>query len=247
MVSAKPQATPTPSQKPNQARPIEKKWTNRFTFKKHSVSEIHEGYCPYELSADYPEALSHRSSVKRFNRWIKRKILADVKRFRGLELKAEPRQKKEGRRAVTEGLELGYEVYFSNRELISLRFTHRVMAAGQMHPINYYETINFDLQRQRPLVARDVFRRGYLKVVSRYSRKYLLDTYDIQDDSWFHNGTAPRAVNFPNWNLVPDGALISFEDYQVNAHSFGQPELVVPYSKLRRVLKTGLYRRLMKG
>jgi Protein of unknown function (DUF3298) len=229
----------------NQARPIEKRWTNRFTFKTHSVSEKHEGFCPYELSAEYPEALSKHAQVKRFNKWIKRKVLAHVKRFRSLELRAEPRAKKEGKKGLTEGLELTFEIYFSNKRLISLRLTHRVMAAGQMHPINYYETINFDLVTGRQLLARDVFRRGYLRVFSSYSRKYLGENYEMANEGWFKEGTAPRLRNFPNWNLVPDGVLISFEDYQVSSHSFGQPELIVPYSALRRVIGSFVSRRIV--
>jgi len=229
-------------QKPNQARPSEKRWKNLFALKTHTISEEHDGYCPYELSAEYPEAVSTKLSVKRFNKWIKRKISADARRFRWLELRAEPRAKKERKKSLKEGLELTFYVYFSNRQLISLRLTHRVMAAGQMHPINYYETINYDLLKNRRLAARDVFRRGYLKVFSTYSRKYLKDTYEIFSDNWFNDGTAARRFNFGNWNLVPDGVLISFEDYQVSSHSFGQPELIVPYSNLTRVLRMSIAR-----
>jgi hypothetical protein len=138
-VSSTPAPTPqvftqTAPQKPTQARPIEKDWKNRFTFKTHSISQRHDSYCPYELSAEYPEAGSKNISVKRFNRWIKRKVLGDVARFRGLELRAEPRARREGKRLITEGLELTFDMYYSNDQLISFRLTHRVMAAGQMHP-----------------------------------------------------------------------------------------------------------------
>jgi hypothetical protein len=237
-------ATPTPQvltetapQKPVQSSPIEREWKNRFTFKAHSVSEKHDGYCPYELSAEYPEAASKNIAVKRFNRWIKRKVLGDVARFRRLELRAEPRARREGKRLITEGLELTFDMYYSNDKIISLRLTHSVMAAGQMHPIDYYETINYDLVKGRPLRAQDVFRRGYLKALSDYSRKWLRETYEIPNETWFMEGTAPRVRNFPNWNIVPDGILVSFEDYQVSSHNFGQPELIVPYSTLKRFLR----------
>src|SRR5439155_1504388 len=114
------------------------------------------------------------------------------------------------------------------------------------HPINYYETINYDLPKHRPLIARDVFRRGYLKVFSTYSRIYLRETYEISNDDWFNGGTAARRRNFGNWNLVPDGVLISFEDYQVSSHNFGQPELIVPYSRLRRVLRSSVTRHYIR-
>jgi hypothetical protein len=236
-----PEPTPLPPtsarKKPDQARPVDIEQHNIFTFKTHSVAEKHDGYSQYEISAEYPEAISKRIAVKRFNRWIKRKVLGDVRRFRGLELRDEPRLRRLGKRSITEGLDLGFIMYYSDNRLISLRLTHGVMAAGQMHPINYYETINYDLGLGRPLRARDVFRRGYLKVFSGYSRKWLTETYEIANDNWFMEGTAPRAANFPNWNIVPGGVLISFEDYQVSSHSFGQPELMVPYSVLNRSVR----------
>src|SRR5437660_954344 len=75
-------ATPSPQvlsetapQKAVQSRPIEREWKNRFVFRPHSISEKHDGYCPYELSAEYPEAASKNIAVKRFNRWIRRKVL----------------------------------------------------------------------------------------------------------------------------------------------------------------------------
>src|ERR1700694_3707466 len=95
-------ATPTPQvltqiapQRPVQARPIDKEWKNGFTFKTHSISEKHDGYCPYELSAEYPEAVSKNIAVKRFNRWIKKRVRGDVARFRRLEVRAEPRAQRE--------------------------------------------------------------------------------------------------------------------------------------------------------
>ncbi|HKR58162.1 MAG TPA: RsiV family protein [Pyrinomonadaceae bacterium] len=237
-------ATPTPEvlaetvpQKPVQSRPIETEWKNRFTFKTHSISEKHDGYCPYELSAEYPEAASNNIAVKRFNRWIKRKVLSDVARFRRLELRAEPRARRLGKPSITEGLELTFRMYYSDKWLISFRLTHSVMAAGHMHPIDYYETINYDLRQGRPLRAGDLFKRGYLKAFSEFSRKWLSETYEIPNENWFREGTAPRTRNFPNWNVVPDGILISFEDYQVSSHNFGQPELIVPYPKLKRALR----------
>ncbi len=163
--------------------------------------------------------------------------MSDVARFRRLEQNAEPRARKEGKHLITESLELTFEIYYANDRLMSLRLTHDVMAAGQMHPIAYYETINYDFGKQRPLRARDVLKRGYLQALSTYSRKWLRETYEIRDDSLLMEGTGAHARNFPNWNIVPDGILISFEDYQVGPHSFGQPELIVPYSVLGRLVR----------
>ncbi|MEK6281294.1 MAG: RsiV family protein [Acidobacteriota bacterium] len=114
------------------------------------------------------------------------------------------------------------------------------MALGQMHPISYYETINYDLRRGHPLFEQNVFKKGYTRVFSDFSRKHIKDNYemDYSTDEWLRSGTSPQKKNFPNWNIVPEGILISFEDYQIAAHSFGQLELIVPYRELKGVLRS---------
>jgi len=236
-------ASPSPSpetHKRSQAQPIDKTWPSKFRFSAHSIDRTHEGLRSYEISADRPYIMNAKTAATRhFNRWMSRKIRGYVKRFESLERAAEIRDRKRRLKkvAIEESLEIGYLVYYSDKRLISLRLTHTVMAVGQMHPIAYYETINYDLDKQRPLETRDVFRPGYLKVFSSYSRKHLRDKYEISDDNWLDRGTSPRSRNFPNWNIVPDGILISFDDYQVSSHSFGQPELIVPCSELCSVLR----------
>ena len=242
-ISPTPLPSPTPKEL-KQAQAIEKNWPSKFRFTTHSIHKTHAGIRSYEISADYPQINgTHSQSALIFNRWLKRKIVGYVQKFKRLEQQAEisDRRRKLKSASITEGLEISFIVYYSDSHLISLRLTHRVMAVGQMHPIDYYETINYDLALRRPLRAQDVFTLGYLHVFSRYSRSYLKENYekDFSKDDWLREGTTAKSDNFPNWSIVPDGVLISFEDYQIASHSFGQLELIVPYSELRTVLWKG--------
>ncbi|HKV34273.1 MAG TPA: RsiV family protein [Pyrinomonadaceae bacterium] len=226
-------STPAPSPTPrtyDQAEPIKEVWPNYFTFVEHSIPERSRDEHGYNLDVQYPQIASAEPEARRFNRWIKNKVLGEANKFRRL-ADAEQRRKHKQPPALW-GLGLYYVVYYSNERFVSLRLTHSVMEAGQMHPIAYYETINFDLKKGRQLYAKDVFKRGYLKQLSRASRKQLY-TFSGLDASWIDRGTEPEVDNFRNWNLVPDGVLLSFEDYQVGPHSFGQPELVLPFTALR--------------
>ena len=99
-------------------------------------------------------------------------------------------------------------------------------------------TINFDLKRGRTLKVRDVFKRPYLKPFSKYSRKHLMDHCVTVNEDLVNGGTIPRPENFPYWNVVPDGILLSFDDYQLGPHSFGQSEFVIPYKVLRSVIRS---------
>jgi hypothetical protein len=115
------------------------------------------------------------------------------------------------------------------------------MARGQMHPIDYYESINYDLNSGRFLTLDDLFKpqAEYLKTFSRYcfdELKKKAGRYFTENT--MAEGTAARPENFKNWNITPKGILISFEDYQVGPHSMGQPKIIVPYTELQEMLST---------
>lgn len=244
-LTSHPAPTPTPSPTPalpDRAQEIKNDWPKLFEFSNNSIDRRFFDKHGYDLAAEYPELSSPNHKVRRFNKWIRSKILAYTNQFRRL-ADAEQRKKKKLKPRLW-GLDLSYVIYFSNERLISLRLAHSVMEAGQMHPISYYETINYDLETGKQLRVRDIFKRGYLKRLSNYSRKELTERYALVTQDWMMNGTRPTAGNFTNWNLVPDGVLLSFEDYQVSAHSFGQPEFVVPFSALQGTLRRDIVRKL---
>lgn len=225
-----------------QAQRIDKTWATKFKFSSGSFRTEHSGIRSYEIDVEYPtiEEVRTRATLK-FNRWMKKKIMGYVSEFKRLQRRAEvlDRSRKLRPLSINEGLRIWFHVYYSDDELISFRLTHSVMAMGQMHPIDYYETINYDLRRGRPLRERDVFRKGYTRVLSDFSRRHIKENYemDYTTDEWLKSGTSPRKKNFPNWNIVPEGILISYEDYQIAAHAFGQLELIVPYEYLKGVLR----------
>jgi uncharacterized protein DUF3298 len=240
---AAPGNSPHPNTKPVHSTRIDKTWANELIASERSIRLHDFEKDGYGLEAKYPQLESDEREVRRFNKWIKKKVLGYVHEFKTL-ADAEQRRKAKIKPQLW-ALSLSYDIYYSTPRLVSLRLTHEVMEAGQMHPIAYYETINFDLKRGRQLRAKDVFKRGYLKQLSNYSRKYLVDHYDIPDQRWLDRGTEGKVDNFVNWNIVPEGVLLSFEDYQVSSHSFGQPEFVVPFSALQGTLRQNVLRTLV--
>jgi hypothetical protein len=218
------------------AKTITKEWPQKFAFANKSLKEKKEGKYWYELKVEYPQIKDARNQqTRRFNQWIAGKVLGSAARFKGL-VKMTKRKKL----PHTEwGLWLTYVIYYSDENLISLRLSHSVMEAGQMHPIDYYETLNYDLRQGRILKITDVFRSeaGFLRAVSDFSRQELARTYGLFDD-WSQGGTEPERKNFLNWNLVPDGVIIAFDDYQIQCHAFGQAELIAPFSAFGKTLRS---------
>ncbi len=52
----------------------------------------------------------------------------------------------------------------------------------------------------------------------------------------FTSGAQPTPENYGNWNITPDGLLITFDEYQVAAYAAGPQEVVVPYTELQSVI-----------
>lgn len=240
IASPSPLASATPDL-PSRAQQIDKTWSSSFEFASRYIERSHTGIRSYEISVEYPQIIERTPQTMRFNRWIRNKVRGYVKEFESLEQNAEKhdRRKKLPPAPITEALKIWFRVYYSDEHLVSLRLTHSVMALRQMHPINYYETINYDFRSARPLNESEIFKKSYLRVFSAYSRTFVRENYrrDHTEDMTLSDGTEPKRRNFPNWNIVPDGILIAFEDYQIGPHTFGQLELIIPYSELKRVLK----------
>jgi len=186
----------------------------------------------YEMKVLYPQIEGLESKhAKAFNMWVEKFVLSDVNDFRGLE-KAATKKDKGKTRSIEDSLDISYEVIFADKNLISIRFTHTVMASGQMHPIDYPMPVNYDLKNGRVLKLENLFKpkAQYLEAFSRFCRDELKKKYGEQ---LFIEGAEPKAKNYANWNIAPEGIMISFDDYQVGPHSMGQPVLIIPYSVLK--------------
>jgi hypothetical protein len=42
--------------------------------------------------------------------------------------------------------------------------------------------------------------------------------------------------NYRNWNITPDGLMITFDEYQVAPYAAGPQTVTVPYSELRGLI-----------
>lgn len=189
----------------------------------------------YKMDVEYPqiEGLGNKHA-KTFNRWVEKFVLSDVAEFRDLQ-KAAVKEGGGKPRPIEEALEISYEVVFANKDLISIKFSHVVMALGQTHPVDYPVPVNYDLQNGKFLKLKHLFKpkANYLEAFSEYCRDKLKEKYT---DPLMIEGTKAKAENYENWNLTAEGVMIFFDDYQVGPHSMGQPVLIIPYSKLKDLI-----------
>ncbi|RDI42815.1 RsiV family protein [Aquicella lusitana] len=214
---------------------------NGFTFKSKMRHESSKEP-PYQIKAKSPELAGNlNSQAKQFNQLIDTAVSGQIDQFKKEVVKSFPDIKNLPESVRQNNLDIFYDlstVSAGSQTLLSVRFNNEFYFAGAAHPGRKIQVVNYDLQTGKQLALNDLFKANsnYLNVIATYSREQLKKELQQQDNDWFEKGTAPKSENYKNWNLLPEGILFTFEEYQVAAYVFGQPEVLVPYKVLESVI-----------
>ena len=121
-------------------------------------------------------------------------------------------------------------------DLWSLKFDFRFYSDGAAHPGLYSITLNYDLEQGRELALGDLFlpNSGSLEAIANYCIAELSKQPGF--DEPFAEGARPTPENYDNWNITPDGLLITFDMYQVAPGASGPIQVLVPYDRLQAVI-----------
>lgn len=133
-------------------------------------------------------------------------------------------------------LDVTYILVSQVGDLWSFKFDIAFYSDGAAHPGLNSTTLNYDLGQGRELVLSDLFlpNSNYLEVIANYCTAELMK--QPYSDSFFLDGAKPTLENYRNWNITPDGLLITFDAYQVAPGAAGPQTVVVPYSELQTVI-----------
>ncbi len=125
----------------------------------------------------------------------------------------------------------------SGDHLISVRFTMQGFIASMAHPYHYHRVITFNLDTGEQLELADLFapNTDYLTVLSTIARNSL--SKHLANKNMVEEGTLPTLNNFKNWNLKPDGLLITFDEYQVAPYVNGAQTVLIPYPDLKAIVE----------
>lgn len=134
---------------------------------------------------------------------------------------------------LTDTVSGGYQL-FKTGSVIGAKYLLVSYVPPAAHPTYDAVTLNYNKKEHHVLRLADLFRPGYLNILSRYSRAFLKHQ-GIEGDMML-TGTRPQLDNFSHWNLVQKGLLLSFIDGQVGPHAIGQPSVLVPKRVLKPIL-----------
>ncbi|MGA2490923.1 MAG: RsiV family protein [Anaerolineales bacterium] len=129
-----------------------------------------------------------------------------------------------------------YKLLSPPGNLISLKFQITIYIQGTAHPSTHMRTITYDLEAGTDVRLAQLFLTDsdYLEKISNFCIAQL-KTRNISFES-FSKGAQPLPENYGNWNVTPDGLLITFDENQVAAYAAGPQEVVVPYAELQSVI-----------
>ncbi len=130
-----------------------------------------------------------------------------------------------------------YSLLSPSLDFISIKFDMDGYIQGAAHPYHLSRTLNFDLEHGEEIGLDSLFLPGsdYLVVIANFCATELA-TRDIGFDEMFSQGAAPTPENYRNWNITPDGLLITFDEYQVAPYAAGPQTVVVPYTELSALI-----------
>jgi hypothetical protein len=129
-----------------------------------------------------------------------------------------------------------YILVSQSDELWSLKFDISFYSDGAAHPGDYSLTLNHDLGQSRELALGDLFlpNSNYLEAISNYCIAELGKQPFF--DGAFTDGANPTAENYRNWNILPEGLMVTFDTYQVGPGAAGPQMVVVPWDQLSAVI-----------
>ena len=220
------QSTPTPPTPTATAVPL----SAQLTLVSQSLNETNQKP-PFTITAQTPQLTGSddprvTAFNQRLNDIVKKEVDAWRKSFQQITY------------STTNGsfLNAKYSLISQQGDLWSLKFDFGFYSDGAAHPGLYSITLNYDLGQGRELALGDLFVPGsnYLEVIANYCIAELSKQPGFEGP--FADGAKPTPENYRNWNITPDGLLITFDMYQVAPGASGPIQVLVPYSQLEGVL-----------
>lgn len=129
-----------------------------------------------------------------------------------------------------------YNVIYEGGDLWSIKFDMNFYVDEAAHPGDSNHTITYDFAHSKTFTLDDLFLPDskYLQVMANYSARELA-TRDIAfNDTTV--GAEPTPKNYRNWNITPNGLLITFERGQVAAYAAPAQLVLIPYAELKNLI-----------
>jgi hypothetical protein len=133
-------------------------------------------------------------------------------------------------------LDVTYELLAQYNDIWSFKFYYSFYTNGAAHPGDFSHTVNYDLGAGRELTLGDLFLPGsnHLEAISNYCITELSKQPFF--DGSFTTGADPTPDHYRNWNITPNGLMITFDTYQVAPGAAGPQIITIPFGQLNALI-----------
>lgn len=134
-------------------------------------------------------------------------------------------------------IETSNEIHLNNPKIISLELMISSFTGGA-HPIGFSKTFNFSLPGGDPVVLDSLIsdRERFVQLVEKEFKlaNGLPETANLQDEGYFENGAFSLP---PNFVFTAEGLYLIYNVYEAAPYALGPTEFLIPYDKLKNLLK----------
>ncbi len=226
-------ATRTPAQQPSQPAPNPTSGPAGPLVLAPKTLTLENTKPPYEIRIQYPEITPATTpGLQAFNDEAKNLAQGLLASFQKDFDQAQPLP--EPSAATGSFMQTGYSVTHGQHGLLSVLFNISFYYSGAAHPNSFAASLNFDLIHGKKLELSEVFLPGtdFLTPLAAAC------TADLKkrDLLAFPEGALPKAENYKNWNITPQGIQIWFDAYQVAPYVMGPSHVLLTYASLKNLL-----------
>lgn len=132
-------------------------------------------------------------------------------------------------------------VMLNAKEVFSMRMLHSEYTGGA-HPNSNAAHVTFDLQSGEELTLDDLLNPGWRDALTELAEVTLRDQFDLKKEDALNEKGPLFDDAFElndNWFLSPEGLGFSFDPYEIGPYAVGFIEPIIPYSKLKELVKPG--------
>ncbi len=135
---------------------------------------------------------------------------------------------------------LAAKTRYRNRNLTAIELNTWQYFTGSAHGISATQFLNWDNTAGKVLGLADILEPGksgaYVAALQEAHRRWLQSNPAAQEDPEGYRRMWPFQPS-ENFAITDQGLVVKYDSYQIAPYSSGQPELLIPYSELRGILK----------
>ncbi|MGG4774483.1 DUF3298 domain-containing protein [Alcaligenaceae bacterium 429] len=135
---------------------------------------------------------------------------------------------------------LAAKTRYRNKDITTLELGSWQYFTGAAHGMSATQFINWDNQRKTPISLEQMLQRGekdaFISALRQAHTQWLATQEDAIENPERYRRLWPFQPS-DNAGITDKGIVVKYNAYEIAPYSSGQPELLIPYSALRGILK----------